>query len=670
MQKFGAFFLLEWRRFLNKRNLTLLLILFLILLYLLNIGINKYKKSFERIEKFKESEINNFHKFRSYEVYGDSGISILFNQSLLSIFFVNTGIPPSLIGKIDTYVHLGIFDNFKDNSLFTVNFTGLGNCAGILLLLGSLMVLFLGYETFISKDYLKYLSSILSKNKVYFCMVLSRFILIGLSLLAIFAGLILFAAVRQLDISQADMARIFGYFLIVLLVMIFFFMLGVPFGFKKKNKTSVIIMLMIWFIFLFIIPSFIIAIVENRSIDSTEDYQKEIEKSNIMISFEKWFIEKAGKHNINNKDVKKEFMEIYWNRDYKKIENIETQLKEKIESNINFYKGISIFIPTNFYYLTGSEVGSNGLDNFISFYDYLQKMKREFLRFYLDRVYYNDPRVMVNFIKGDENIFYAQSRLPENFWSGVLITGAYSLVLVGLSLLGFRRFIYKPGIKKVPKEGNPEIHLSKKNYFVPLLLFKGHHGFNEHLYNLLSGRLDAYNKDIKMTVDNIDVCDRPGGWDFLYLCHHDRIPGDIPASAYILFVSRLLGVEKKERNRMAGSLDPGTKRKPLSELDDKQKGQAYLSVLPYFKRKIFLLDDVHLDMSAAFIFQLQDIMMDWAAQDSAVILLTTDFSYKYKLENFKKAHNKDVEIIRDWVLLIRELKSLLDEEEGEPVKQT
>lgn len=620
--------------------------------------------------KFKENEILNFQFFYSYALYGNKGFSVLYKPRIESIFFSNMNISSDLLGKMDVNAHLGIFDNYKDGSLYSGNFTGLWNCAGILILLGSLLVLFFGYETFRNRDYLKFLSSLTYYKKVFFYILFSRFVIITLTLLFINVGLLLFSAVNQIDITRIDIYRLGGYFLVCLLVMLFFFIFGIFIGLVSRRHIGVITILIIWIVFFMVLPGSITNFIRNRAIDSTEDYKNEISKIKIIKKFEKFYFENVVKKNRDSIEVRRELMEKYFNQDYKDLEKLEENLEERIRSNINNYHRISIFVPTIFYHLTSGEVSSMGYDNFMDFYTYLQELKRKFVRFYIDRVYYNDPRVMVNFIKGDENIFYAQSRLPENFWSGVLITGAYILVLVGLSLLGFRRFIYKPGIKKVPKEGNPEIHLSKKNYFVPLLLFKGHHGFNEHLYNLLSGRLDAYNKDIKMTVDNIDVCDRPGGWDFLYLCHPDRIPGDIPASAYILFVSRLLGVEKKERNRMAGSLDPGTKRKPLSELDDKQKGQAYLSVLPYFKRKIFLLDDVHLDMSAAFIFQLQDIMMDWAAQDSAVILLTTDFSYKYKLENFKKAHNKDVEIIRDWVLLIRELKSLLDEEEGEPVKQT
>jgi len=660
MKKMAAFISLEVGRLVRKRNLVLFLLLLSLLILSLNSGINRYNLNFERIESFRGLETVNFQKLKNIYEYRYQGIAVAFQPEAMTIFFTNLGLPPDLTGKVDAYTYLGIHDNFKDNSLFTGTLTGLWNCAGVLLLFGSLLVLFLGFETFRDKEYLKCLASLLSGRRVFFYTVLARVLLISLALIFLFAGMVLFALGRGIDISLLSVKGMGGFFLASWLVMVFFFLLGTILGLTLKNHNGLIALLVAWFALVFLANGFVGSLVESKALDCTEDYRNEIDKSEVYINFEKQAKKSMSKADLENTDVKKLFVKKYLNEDYKAIERLETTLRRKIAANIENYEVFSGFVPTVFYQATATEAGSKGLRNFTAFYAYLQKTKLAFIQFFLNRLYYNNPGVMVNFIQGEENIFRARSRLPGKIGLGVLVNLVYILVLMGLSMVFFQAFIYTSGLKKSLKNQNPAIRLDKNHYFVSLLLRKGQRRFNDHLYNLLSGKLDRFNRDIDITVDGIDPREHPGKRDFVYLCHPDRIPAEITAAAYIRFFSILLNIGKTGREKIFASIPKEAWRKSLAELEDIDKGRVYLSVWPYLEKKIFLLDDVYLDLPAEFLFELRDIILGWLAEEAAVILMSSHFIFD--ANSYRQEKTSDVGLYTEWLHIINQLKRAIESE--------
>jgi hypothetical protein len=93
-------------------------------------------------------------------------------------------------------------------------------------------------------------------------------------------------------------------------------------------------------------------------------------------------------------------------------------------------RSISKFFPGPFFDMTANEMSGRGHENFLRFYDYSMDMQAKFVRFNIERAFYNDPEVMVNFIKNDEDIFYGKAALPPNFWSGILIQMVYLVILI------------------------------------------------------------------------------------------------------------------------------------------------------------------------------------------------------------------------------------------------
>lgn len=657
MKKMAAFMALEAGRSMRKKNLVPVLILFLLLILSLNSGIDRYNSSFHRMKSFKEMSDTNFQRLKTIYEYGYQGVTVAFQPGAMTIFFTNLGLPSDLTGKVDAYTYLGIHDNFKDNSLFTGTLTGWWNCAGVLLLFGSLLALFYGLETFRDKEYLKCLSSLLSTGRVFFYTLVARVLFITVTLLALFAGMLLFALARGIDLSLLSTKGMAGFFSSSWLVMVFFFLLGIILCLTLKSHNGMIAMLVTWFILVFLANGFVGSLIEGRALDCTEDYQNEIDKSEVYSNFEKQAKKILSKEDLKNIDAKKLFVKKYLEEDYKSIELLETTLRRKITANIDNYEVFAGFVPTVFFQATAAEAGSKGLRNFTAFYAYLQKTKLAFIQFFLNRLYYNNPGVLVDFIRGEENIFRAKSQLPGRFALGVLVNLAYIFLLSGLSLVFFSRYIYTPGLKKTLKEKNPAIRLGKDDYLVALYLRKGQRRFNDHLYNLLSGKPDRFNRDIDITVDGIDPRKHPGKMDFVYLCHLDRIPGDITAAAYIRFFSRLLNIGKLEREKILAPISRKARRKTLAGLDDSDKAQVYLSVWPFLKKKIYLLDDVYLDMPAGVIFGLKEVVLDWLAGESAVILMSSDFSFD--ANKYIKDLNCDVGLYTEWLKMVDVFKRAL-----------
>ncbi len=659
MSGFLAFFSLEFKRFLSRRNLIILIVFLLILLYLAQMGVNDHKNNIRKGEKFQSIESILYGELSTYEQYSIQGIRILFIPGAEEILFTNSNIFSDLSSRINSVVILNIYNNLKGKSLFMSNPLNYWDFSGILFLFGSLLVLFYGYESFRDKEYLKFLSSFLSNKTVFFYFIFTRIILIALTIIIIFASVMVLVLMNGFDLSSLDYSNISGYFLSILLLLVFFFLTGSLIGFINSTLIGLTTLIVFWFVAVFLITGLISTLAIQKGVNPTSDYQTELEKIKVVTDFEKRAIEENGKFDRKNIEGARKIIEGYWNKDYKKIEALEEKLKNEIVVNINRYRHISIFFPTTFYQSTSMEVSSRGYDSFIDFYSYLQELKRKFVRFWIDRVFYNDPGVMVNFLKkGNENLFYAKSRLPGNFAIGALVNLVYIIILTLISILSFKKFLYTPGIKKPVKERNPFIVVNKEQVSV-LVLYEENHGFKDHLYNLFSGRVNQYNKDIQIEIDKSDLSDTEKQ-DFIYLCHPEKIPQDISAGALIAFTTRILKSGKTERKKIYGSLKPATRRKTFGKLERLEKGLALLAAVSNFRKKIFLVDDAS-GMHIEYIITLNDTMKAWAKSGASVIYITKDF--EIKVDRIKAGKSKDFFILEDWSDTVSNVKKWYKDEQ-------
>jgi hypothetical protein len=150
------------------------------------------------------------------------------------------------------------------------------------------------------------------------------------------------------------------------------------------------------------------------------------------------------------------------------IKEKEIRMQKHMVKKIKQLQTASAFFPVLLYISTYKEISSHGGLSLLDFYSFSQQRKREFIDFYVKKRFSKgdgqDGKEITpdkigpveNFIKRDENLFYAKTHLPIGFLLGVGMTLFYIAVfLVILHQIHARE----------PKTGakTPKVDFNKRN---------------------------------------------------------------------------------------------------------------------------------------------------------------------------------------------------------------
>ena len=442
MKTFTAIYLLESKRLLKKKTIGLFLFLSLLSLYFVQIGLNNYtniignKKEFQDIERLKVKQYVNYNQYGSY------GFRVLFIPSPLSIYFVNSTTISGLTANVDVGERLYIYNSYKGRTLFADKEGGFKDYSGIMLLLGGLLVLYLGYESLIHRDYLRFMYGFMDYKRIFFSTVLSRvFIIILFFLLNAGISLILLE-INGIQFIGDEYARFFTFLVTLVLVLVFFFALGTISGSLKSGFAGFVMAIVSWFVLVFLFPGIVNSVTSRKADSLVSNCKLELQKLKSLMDFEKWAQEELGPTTEDNIDAVRKSVEGFLEKGFKKIQALEERLRDEMEDNISSFEFLSSLFPSTFYLSAGNEISSKGYENFIIFFDYLRELKKKFSRFHLDHRFYSEepfdaPQAVESFIKGDENLFNAKSRTPRGFTRGVLLTLVY---IIGLFIVSYYRF--------------------------------------------------------------------------------------------------------------------------------------------------------------------------------------------------------------------------------------
>lgn len=443
-----AIFILELKRLVNRKNLSLLTFLLLLSLYMVQIGIDGYKNTVENKEAFRNFEELKVKQYVTYGQYGTYGFRILFIPSSTSIFFHNSSTISQLTSNVDSGERLNIYNSFKGPALFTEKSGGFKDFSGIMLLLGSLLMLYLGYESFIHKDYLRFMLGFIGYKKLFFSIILAR-LGICLSFFAVTAGLaFLLLKINNIQLDPNEMFHLAIFLTVLLVLMIFFLALGTIGGSFKSQFTGFVMILVSWFALVFLAPGIVSSITSRKAENIVSNYKLELDKLRVMMDVEKRLDKKVKDIPLGQDKnlLLHRLVNEYWNTEFLEIINFEKNLENQMTKNIRLFQQLSFFFPSTFYLSTNDEISSKGFENFIRFFGHIQSLKTNFVKFYLDKRYPLPPSTapvppptqgIQSFIKGNENLFYAQSGLPQGFFNGLLISLLY---ILGTFLLSFYRF--------------------------------------------------------------------------------------------------------------------------------------------------------------------------------------------------------------------------------------
>ena len=372
------------------------------------------------LQKAERAKVSHYVYFRQYATYGikmmfiPSQFSILFNDSTFELLISNGNIA-------DTF---DIDSPKKGKEIFSENSPFL-NFIGVALLFIFYFGIVYGKDTTINKDYLKFLSNRFGSKKCLWFILFFRLILFTTAFLLMFVINITVLLLNNINLFQAPLITFFWGMILLTAVS---FAIGCLLGTVKSNfrrNTAFFVIYVVSAILLVLLLNFFTKI---NAGDIKPVFEFDIENLEAVMFEERMYFNKNGSLPLNRNPTREETIDArqaVLNQAEKISANLD-RLKSQLISKIKARKFVASLFPTLFYFSICEDASTNSHDRFIDFYTFSQKRKQEFGKFCVDKMYQyplpkNRPKIE-NFIKDNEDLFFAKSKLPRNFLLGSIIS--------------------------------------------------------------------------------------------------------------------------------------------------------------------------------------------------------------------------------------------------------
>ncbi len=634
----------EFKRFLYSKKFILFLLFLSVAVYAVHMDCIHFKKEVNDIKSFQETESQSMDNIGRYTIYQVMGFKVLFRPGSLSALFNCSGYFPGCTAHVTGLTALHIYQDLKGSAGFPRISPIPLDVSGLLLVLGSLYaILFWGYPSLRNQEYLRMISSNRSKFSIHFGIVFSRLLILILKLFIVLGILIAVLLYHDIDSLGAIISGLNGYFVVTAILLIFFFLLGVLAGqICERLGHNVTTVIVAWFLLVFFVSCSTNYLVRDEAQKIGSPYRMDLEKLVIALDFEKKAERKGqGKFDRTRINVARQIIEDFWLRDYQQITELEKHHIKKIETVIDYYEKVNMFTPITLYTATTSELSTQGGRNFITFYYYALDLQVKFVRFIIDRTYYNEPNNLVPFIKNNENIFPGVSRLPKYFLVGCLINLGYIILLYFFSFLTFKKFLLKMKKTEIEALGEVKIEMKQGEYY-PWLVKSDY--FKNLLLNLFCGNFREIKQkgfvgDVVVNGTNIAIEKMPGG--FLYFCPPCYLPGDMKTKDFITLFIFLNGISHPYRTRREVIQGQGIKslaRKRIALLSEAEKFDILLAILQLNLDFVFLIDNIATGLDITYSIRLKELLEKKQAENRLAIYLssTSVFEGKEMREHFNE----------------------------------
>jgi ABC-type Na+ transport system ATPase subunit NatA len=594
-------------------------------------------------EDFQKLEALIFNELDNYNDYSAFGIRVFFMSSAASIFFSNPGAMSEISAQFNSLETFNIYNNCKGKSLFTGNTWRQIRFSYILYFLGTLLSIFIGHECIRDKEFLKSRASTIPYWQAFLYVLMIRFLLVAAVFLLLMGIMILLVLGHNIQLTAADYTVIGGYVLDTLLTLLVFFLIGVISGIVVPGKwAGAALNMFIWMVFFLIINN----AVNSISVEGTDkipaNYDTFKQKLKMLDDYEEYAAKKYGKRKNATAETRRRAAEDYWENFYPRIEAIDIEVRNTIYSIIKKHREISKLLPTNNNLMVCDEASSRGYENFIEFFDYLVQLRRQFSRFWLDRNYYHDPKKMVNFIKGDENIFKAKSRLPENYWSGIRITLLYDIILFLSAFFLFKIFyfrVYNRSLLQLQKLG-PTLKTGEIT-----LLLTASDILKNQIYAVLSFQAKGF-KGV-LILGKVNAAATGKSIDFLFLCRPEDIPNDIKVKDFFTYFTRLFKIPGKHAGEIKQRFIPDRIwNKRCKKLEKAEKVHLLLAVANLKEFSLYIFDDTAVGMHPDFVKQFKKELEALTKNDNALLYISKDLWHSQKISSDPIKLMKDPEDIK------------------------
>lgn len=639
MREFTALCLMWLKGYYCKRQRYILLTVLLTAFICGYTGSSEYNHALTGKKDFQSTESSIAANMLNYTEVSKYGISVRSIPSSNSVFFANPSVTSELHGRtntvavLDTQNGTGEF-NVGGDSIVRLSFSRL------VFILLTLWAMYMPFAPLRHKEFLKFLAAPCSLRKTHMSILTAAFVSITANFAAAFAASTAGVLAGGVSLEQLDFARLLPYLAVCLLLLMFFVVLGFIAGTHSSPDRAYKVLFIIWFALIFVVPPIIDTITDNAagavpSANSIYD-----DKQKVINDFEKNVKKNEGKFEENKRAKFGELAEIYRKEHFPKVEALDKGRGDKMAKKITLYDILSGLSITSFYKRVEAEAGSRGYLDYIRFYNYLLKLRRDFLDFWIFRVYHNDPNEIVPFVKADENLYFARGGLPSYFvWVFLFNFSILVFILLPVSFRRFRTYLYTPEIRTPAKEDNP--HIPLHHGVIRVLRIFRPRGESEKFYNLFAGEA-GFNEDtgrFRISLDAEELEQNDKKIDFVYVCHPGQLPGHMSIKNFIAFAGRLKKWSAEQIKTVYDDLGPDFNHKrTFGELDNAGKGTILLAVLRYFKPGVFLVDnmDVNSGMPPRFVFKLRTVFIEWKAAGSAVLYFTLDSEIKIERSHHRR----------------------------------
>ncbi len=443
-----AFLKYEFKRIFGDRRLLLYLaILLLILLYCIKSGVDSYGIIQAGKEHFKSYEKKKQTKYVNYTQYAGSGFRVFFEPSPLFVFFNGSGVIGSVESNVDTSEVLKVAHSYKGRDLFAIR----GNYkdfAGVISLLGSLFMLYMGVNSFVSIREVKFWIERKSTKKYFFGTLLTRMLILAFTFLAFFGIAYLYVIGIGIELASIEKSIYVSFCLFAALYLLFFFSLGVMLKVLVKFRGYVYAVgIVVWFILIFAVPEVQRSYSFQESLKIPSNSEVDLDKLGNLMTFEGriakiWAAAKKLKRSETRKVFEK-VIDQFMNNYYLLNKNIELTLFKNVEELISTTEVISIVMPTAYFSYFAGESSSKGYRSYLDFRSYVMNLRARFIKFYCERNFAEDSDKVESFINAEENIYFSRVYFPEQLWWSIVFILFYIVVFIHISYVRLRKQVYR-----------------------------------------------------------------------------------------------------------------------------------------------------------------------------------------------------------------------------------
>ncbi len=474
---------LEWKCSLYWRKIISLLLLSLVVIIITAVETQSYFKTVSNVEITISLSAKDFKYVKNYEKYNSMGVTSKFIPSPIAAFFTSITSTSEMSGNVNAITRLHITFTAKGVHALQSPYAIAPTFFNLIFFILPAIYLRKGYNAFKRKKFFKFLAVVGKSKHVFFPAFLLQLRNLTLYLLFLFS-LSLATALWVGLIFTLEMYLFYGqFFLLAWLLLLVFFSFGAFVALFSPKRLATTALIVFYMGSVFVAPSIIgtLGKFPEKAIPSNEEIEKRRRK--VSNDFEKSVLNKLGPINEKNRHLYAIEAERFIKDLYPLSEAIEDRLRKKILSAMRFKQTVSMLYPTTFFMAACNEISSKGPNSYDDYYRHLQEIKREFIRFWTDRVYYFDKYHIVKFIPSNIDIFRAHGSLPPGFWWGLTLQILLCAGLIISCRFRFNRLLFARPDKNFDYEKvtlslkigeTYKIHLNKEE-------------LPGHLFNLFSG---------------------------------------------------------------------------------------------------------------------------------------------------------------------------------------